>query len=54
MRQIVADWFDGALGDRFVDTGSIAFAQDSFIGSANPYVPFGTNPMVPYGTWAQH
>jgi len=30
------------------------YAQDSFLGGANPYVPFGTNPMVPYGTWAQH
>jgi hypothetical protein len=30
------------------------YAQDSFVGGANPYVPFGTNPMVPYGTWAQH
>lgn len=30
------------------------YAQDTFIGGANPYVPFGTNPMVPYGTWAQH
>ncbi|MGX9674499.1 hypothetical protein [Mycobacterium sp. HM-7] len=30
------------------------YAQDSFLGGANPYVPFGTNPMVPYGAWAQH
>ncbi|MHA7665920.1 hypothetical protein [Mycolicibacterium sp. HS_4_1] len=30
------------------------YAQDSFLGGANPYVPFGANPMVPYGTWAQH
>ena len=30
------------------------YAQDTFLGGANPYVPFGTSPMVPYGTWAQH
>jgi hypothetical protein len=32
----------------------VVYPQDSFMGGANPYVPFGTNPMVPYGTWAQH
>lgn len=29
------------------------YPQDSFVGGANPYVPFGSDPMVPYGVWAQ-
>jgi hypothetical protein len=52
----------GLAGPALADNGgSVAlpgpvpvYAQDSFLGGANPYVPFGTNPMVPYGTWSQH
>lgn len=46
---------DQALAD---DSGTVAipgpmvvYPQDSRIGGANPYLPFGPNPMAPYGTW---
>jgi hypothetical protein len=30
------------------------YPQDTFNGSANPYLPYRTNPFVPYGVRAQH
>ena len=30
------------------------YPQDSVLGGANPYIPFGTNPSVPYGVWNQN
>lgn len=30
------------------------YPQDSVLGGANPYVPFGTNPSVPFGVWSQN
>lgn len=30
------------------------YPQESLLGGANPYVPFGTNPNVPFGVWSQH
>ncbi|MDH6244318.1 hypothetical protein [Mycobacterium sp. OTB74] len=30
------------------------YPQNSVLGGANPYVPFGTDPSVPYGVWNQN
>jgi hypothetical protein len=30
------------------------YPQNTVLGGANPYVPFGTNPSVPYGVWDQN
>jgi len=30
------------------------YPQNTVLGGANPYVPFGTNPSVPYGVWNQN
>ncbi|HZA08432.1 hypothetical protein [Mycobacterium sp.] len=33
--------------------GPIAvYPQDSSVGGANPYTPFGTDPYVPFGVWS--
>jgi hypothetical protein len=51
----VADNSQGETGTVALPPGGAAaiYPQDSVVGGANPYTPFGPDPCVPYGVWAQ-